>query len=64
MHKGLNRAWESIVHEAADKTRLPKNFPLFPPPKVHLFRIASAALSAGLQKSGFTLSTRITAIVC
>lgn len=61
MHKGINRAWESIPHEAADKTGLPKN--LFSP-KVHFFRIASAALSTGPQKSGFTLSTRITAIVC
>lgn len=32
--------------------------------KVHLFRIASVALSTGLQRTGFTLSTRITPIVC
>lgn len=46
----------SPVQEAAAKTRLPKNFffPLFFFFfKVHLFRIASAALSAGLQKTGF-----------
>lgn len=50
----------SPVHEAAAKTRLPKNFFFFF--KVHLFRIAS--VSTGLQKTGFTLSTRITPIVC
>lgn len=54
----------SPVHGAAAKTRPPKNVFFFHFFKVHLFRIASVALSTGLQRTGFTLSTRITPIVC
>lgn len=58
----------SLVHEAAAKTRLPKKFTL-----LFFFLFFSEGIYSELpvllflqvfQKAGFTLSTRITAIVC
>lgn len=55
----------SPVHEAAAKTRPPKNFTLFFPPSKCIYSESPVLLFLQVfQKAGFTLSTRITPIVC
>lgn len=55
----------SPVHEAAAKTRPPKNFTLFSLPSECIYSESPVLLFLQVfQKAGFTLSTRITPIVC
>lgn len=54
----------SLVHEAAAETRLPKNFTLLFFSECIYSELPVLLFLQVFQKAGFTLSTRITAIVC